>query len=144
MNLFFFFQETWDLANQDEKYDVLPEVWKGHNIADFIDPEIMEKLNELEAEEEKLEKIGFYDEKEISDSEELKGIRKVAGRFVCYWLKKRRKNLNFIIFSKKEFEKLVNWVLWSQDSTKEQEEIHRYLAQVKLWLVVDLKRRWNH
>jgi nucleolar GTP-binding protein len=58
----------------------LPEVWNGHNVADFIDPEIMEKLNQLEAEEEKLEKIGYYDEKEMSDSEELKGIRKVAGR----------------------------------------------------------------
>jgi nucleolar GTP-binding protein len=83
MSLFsslFFFKETWDLANDDEKYDVLPEVWNGHNVADFIDPEIMEKLNQLEAEEEKLEKIGYYDEKEMSDSEELKGIRKVAGR----------------------------------------------------------------
>jgi nucleolar GTP-binding protein len=83
MSLFsslFFFKETWDLANDDEKYDVLPEVWNGHNVADFIDPEIMEKLNQLEAEEEKLEKIGYYDEKEISDSEELKGVRKVAGR----------------------------------------------------------------
>jgi nucleolar GTP-binding protein len=55
-------------------------VWNGHNVADFIDPEIMEKLNQLEAAEEKLEKIGYYDEKEMSDSEELKGIRKVAGR----------------------------------------------------------------
>jgi nucleolar GTP-binding protein len=59
---------------------VLPEVWNGHNVDDFIDSEIMEKLNELEAEEAKLEKIGYYDEKEISDSEELKGFRKVAGR----------------------------------------------------------------
>jgi nucleolar GTP-binding protein len=58
----------------------LPEVWSGHNVADFIDPEKMEKLNQLEAEEEKLEKISYYDEKEMSDSEELKGIRKVAGR----------------------------------------------------------------
>lgn len=27
--------------NQDEKYDVIPEIWEGHNIADYIDPEIM-------------------------------------------------------------------------------------------------------
>lgn len=24
----------------DQKYDVIPEIWEGHNIADYIDPEI--------------------------------------------------------------------------------------------------------
>lgn len=24
----------------DQKYDIIPELWEGHNIADFIDPEI--------------------------------------------------------------------------------------------------------
>lgn len=33
--------ETWDLHNPEEKYDVIPEIWNGKNIADFIDPEIM-------------------------------------------------------------------------------------------------------
>lgn len=42
----------------------------------------MEKLNQLEAEEEKLTEIGHYDEKEESDSDELKGIRKVARKYV--------------------------------------------------------------
>ena len=60
---------------------MLPEVWQGHNVADFIDPEIMEKLDQLEAEEEKLTKIGYYDEEAGSDSEELKGIRKVARKY---------------------------------------------------------------
>lgn len=27
--------------NEDEKRDKIPEVWEGHNIADFIDPDIM-------------------------------------------------------------------------------------------------------
>lgn len=27
--------------NQDEKYDVIPEIWEGHNISDYIDPKIM-------------------------------------------------------------------------------------------------------
>lgn len=27
--------------NEDEKQDKIPEVWEGHNIADYIDPEIM-------------------------------------------------------------------------------------------------------
>lgn len=26
----------------EEKYDVIPELWEGHNIADFIDPDIKE------------------------------------------------------------------------------------------------------
>jgi nucleolar GTP-binding protein len=73
-------RKTWDLSNPDEKYDVLPEVWQGHNVADFIDPEIMEKLDQLEAEEDRLEKAGYYDDKDESETEELTGIRKVARR----------------------------------------------------------------
>lgn len=26
----------------DQKYDIIPEIWEGHNIADYIDPEIFE------------------------------------------------------------------------------------------------------
>lgn len=37
----FVFLEYWDLMNEDEKYDKIPEVWEGHNIADYIDPDIM-------------------------------------------------------------------------------------------------------
>ena len=36
--------ETWDLKNHEEKYDVIPETFNGHNVADFIDPDIMEVL----------------------------------------------------------------------------------------------------
>lgn len=35
-------RKTWDLKNNEEKYDNIPETWMGHNVADFIDPEIME------------------------------------------------------------------------------------------------------
>ena len=41
------FKETWDLKNSEEKYDALPEIWNGHNVADFIDPEIMEVYKEF-------------------------------------------------------------------------------------------------
>ena len=34
--------EHYLLNNPDEKYDVIPEIWEGRNIADFIDPDIME------------------------------------------------------------------------------------------------------
>ena len=49
------------LANDDEKYDVIPEHWHGHNIADYIDPDIKEKLEALEKEEEERERAGVYD-----------------------------------------------------------------------------------
>jgi len=42
------------LDNQDWKYDVVPEILDGKNIADFIDPEIEAKLKALEDEEEAL------------------------------------------------------------------------------------------
>lgn len=38
---FGFFLEYWDLMNDNEKHDKIPEVWEGHNIADYIDPDIM-------------------------------------------------------------------------------------------------------
>ncbi|XP_043489384.1 nucleolar GTP-binding protein 1 [Polistes fuscatus] len=47
----------------DQKYDIIPEIWEGHNIADYIDPEIFEKLNQLEREEQLREESGMYDYK---------------------------------------------------------------------------------
>lgn len=44
------------------KYDVIPEIMDGKNIADFVDPEIEEKLARLDAEEEAAEEQGAYDE----------------------------------------------------------------------------------
>jgi nucleolar GTP-binding protein len=44
--------------------DVMPEIMDGKNIADFIDPDITEKLEALEREEEKLHAEGFYDSDE--------------------------------------------------------------------------------
>ncbi|SAM03740.1 hypothetical protein [Absidia glauca] len=59
------------LADDDWKYDVIPEFLDGHNVADFIDPEIEEKLEALEREEERLEQEGFYNEEEdMADSDE--------------------------------------------------------------------------
>lgn len=57
--------EWWDLKNPEEKDDVIPEIWQGHNIADFIDPDIMEKLEALEKEEEEREDAGLYDNDEV-------------------------------------------------------------------------------
>lgn len=32
------------LKNEEEKYDVVPEIWEGHNLADFVDPDIQQVL----------------------------------------------------------------------------------------------------
>uniref|UniRef100_A0A8C1AKN8 Nucleolar GTP-binding protein 1 n=1 Tax=Cyprinus carpio carpio TaxID=630221 RepID=A0A8C1AKN8_CYPCA len=63
-----------------EKQDKIPEVWEGHNIADYIDPEIMKRLEDLEREEELREKAGEYDSEEESEDEEMQEIRKLASQ----------------------------------------------------------------
>ena len=62
----------------DQKYDIIPELWEGHNIADFIDPDIKEKLENLEKEETLREEAGFYNDTESEDDEEMKSIRELA------------------------------------------------------------------
>ena len=48
------------LADDSWKGDAIPEIMDGKNVADFIDPDIAEKLEALEREEERLEAEGFY------------------------------------------------------------------------------------
>ncbi|KAF4023335.1 hypothetical protein G4228_015430 [Cervus hanglu yarkandensis] len=36
-------QKYWDIMNLSEKHDKIPEIWEGHNIADYIDPDIMQR-----------------------------------------------------------------------------------------------------
>ncbi|KAI3374616.1 hypothetical protein L3Q82_021190 [Scortum barcoo] len=71
-------QKYWDLMNPDEKHDKIPEVWEGHNIADYIDPDIMKKLEDLEEEEELKEQAGEYDSDDESEDEEMQEIRVLA------------------------------------------------------------------
>ena len=66
------------LKNPDEKYDIVPEIWEGHNLADFVDPEIQSKLENLLREEELLEQAGEYESDLDSDDEETKEKLKLA------------------------------------------------------------------
>lgn len=59
------FSEDYLLANPEWKMDTVPEILDGKNVADFIDPDIAEKLEALEREEEKLQAEGFYENDEI-------------------------------------------------------------------------------
>merc|ERR1711922_40527 len=72
-------KKKYDLPD-DQKYDVIPEHWNGHNIADYIDPDIMEKLEQLEKEEEARERSGFYDSEESEEDESYAEIKDLAGK----------------------------------------------------------------
>lgn len=71
-------RKTWALKNTDERYDILPEIHGNKNIADFIDPDIMAKLEELEREEEARDQAGFYDIDESEEDDETTAIRRLA------------------------------------------------------------------
>jgi len=45
-------KKNYKFKNDEWKFDIVPEIMDGKNIADFIDPEIMRRLEELEREEE--------------------------------------------------------------------------------------------
>lgn len=62
------------MANPEWKMDRMPEIMDGKNIADFIDPDIAEKLEALEREEEKLQAEGFYE----SESDIVRFVKYVS------------------------------------------------------------------
>jgi nucleolar GTP-binding protein len=53
------------LADESWKDDVVPEIMDGKNIADFIDPDIMQRLEELE----RLEEGASEDEEEMEEDD---------------------------------------------------------------------------
>lgn len=90
-------KEDYLLANPDWKFDTIPEIMDGKNIADFIDPDIAEKLEALEREEERLQAEGFYDSEEDmfdSDDERLAQAEQSAlsHKIASQALKKSQKN----------------------------------------------------
>eukprot|EP00002_Diphylleia_rotans_P009918 TRINITY_DN2028_c0_g1_i1.p1 TRINITY_DN2028_c0_g1~~TRINITY_DN2028_c0_g1_i1.p1 ORF type:complete len:658 (-),score=165.54 TRINITY_DN2028_c0_g1_i1:335-2308(-) len=59
------------LKNPEWNYDIMPEILDGKNIADFLDPEIEAKLEELEREEEqRLKEL----ETELTDEEDIEDL----------------------------------------------------------------------
>lgn len=57
----------WKVKKNEWKYDVMPEIYAGKNILDFIDPEIEQKLRQLELEEAQL--LQEDESMQIDDSE---------------------------------------------------------------------------
>ena len=60
-------KKNYILANDEWKEDVLPEILDGHNVYDFIDPDILQRLEELEQEE------GLRQAEEVDDDFEMDG-----------------------------------------------------------------------
>jgi nucleolar GTP-binding protein len=73
-------QEHHVLENASWKYDIAPEIINGMNVWDYVDPEIEQKLLELEHEEEELnahqQPEPLIDEVEQEDQMELLNVRK--------------------------------------------------------------------
>uniref|UniRef100_A0A0A9ZEK9 Nucleolar GTP-binding protein 1 n=2 Tax=Lygus hesperus TaxID=30085 RepID=A0A0A9ZEK9_LYGHE len=72
-------KKNYDLPDE-YKYDIIPEIWEGHNIADYIDPEIFAKLEELEKEEGLRDEAGFYAIPKIELDSTLMDIKKLAAQ----------------------------------------------------------------
>lgn len=71
-------KKFYDLADPEWSHDRVPEFYNGKNIADYVDPDIEEKLAALEVEEERLEAEGYYDESESMEDEDDAEIRMKA------------------------------------------------------------------
>mmetsp|Transcript_26945 Transcript_26945/g.56719 ORF Transcript_26945/g.56719 Transcript_26945/m.56719 type:complete len:728 (-) Transcript_26945:257-2440(-) len=50
------YREQYDLADPEWRFDAIPQILDGKNIADYVDPDIDEKLRLLEEEEDQLQK----------------------------------------------------------------------------------------
>lgn len=71
-------QKNYQLADDEWKYDKMPEIYNGKNVYDFVDPDIEAKLAALEEEEERLEAEGFYDSDESVEDVDDAEIRMKA------------------------------------------------------------------
>lgn len=54
------------LQDDSWKYDIMPEIMNGHNIQDFVDPDIEAKLEALEREEEEAAQSFAFDVSALS------------------------------------------------------------------------------
>lgn len=70
------YREQYDLADEEWKFDAIPQIMDGKNIADYIDPAIDQKLAQLEAEEDQIMKeleaqaMGEDEESDLDSEEE--------------------------------------------------------------------------
>ena len=68
---------------EDWKYDTIPEIIDGKNIADFVDPDILARLDELEREEE--ERDADDDGMEVMRRRRLSQLHSAPRRLGLVW-----------------------------------------------------------
>lgn len=78
------YREIYDLQDDSWKFDTIPEIIDGKNIADFVDPDILAKLEELEQEEEQivaeLEAAKMEEEESDLEEEEQAAVEAIRAR----------------------------------------------------------------
>jgi len=81
------YREQYKLKDDEWKFDAIPEIIDGKNVADYIDPDISKKLADLEMEEEQLikelvaQRMGEEPESDL-DSEEEAAVDAIRDRKV--------------------------------------------------------------
>jgi len=79
------YREQYDLKDEEWRFDAIPEIMDGKNIADYVDPDIEKKLAELEVEEEQLlvelaaQRMGEEPDSDL-DSEEEAAVGAIRDR----------------------------------------------------------------
>jgi nucleolar GTP-binding protein len=78
------YREIYDLKNPEWKFDDIPQIMDGKNIADYVDPDIEAKLAMLEKEEEQLaaeaEAAAMGDDESDLDEEEEAAVEAIRER----------------------------------------------------------------
>lgn len=78
------YREQYELKNDDWKFDDIPQILDGKNIADYVDPDIEAKLAMLEKEEEQLiaeaEAAAMGDDESDLDEEEEAAVEAIRER----------------------------------------------------------------
>ena len=111
-------RDHWLLKNPHERNDIIPEIMDGHNIADFFDPDIEAKLNELEEEEKALEEAGLYDEEEDPDDTDpkMQELRATAKKCVFFSICSYLSTLGFVKRGHCEFSNLKHGKIRKKDA----------------------------
>ncbi|KAG5493615.1 hypothetical protein JIQ42_01988 [Leishmania sp. Namibia] len=90
-------RRTWDLENPEWVDDIIPDIMDGHNIYDNIDPDIHQRLLELEAEEEaRLEELELEasrkHEQHTLDNDTVEAVRLIKDKVKVLKMERAMRN----------------------------------------------------
>lgn len=96
-------REHWNLRKKEWATDGVPEIMDGKNISDFVDPDILSKLEQLEKEEEEIEaQMDAESSESEADEDERELVRRIkAKRSAVVHRHRQEKNRNRPIIPRK-------------------------------------------